>query len=106
MRQALGTTTVNILQGKLFKDFGPPAIIVSDNGPQFKAKVFRKMCSQNGIEHVMITEYCLQGNLAEQYLRNLKSVLIACHARDHSTWDQNLGWIQLAFNTAAHEGHK
>ena len=39
-------------------------------------------------------------------MRNLKSALIAYHANDHTSWDQNLSWIQFAFNSAYHEGHK
>ena len=37
MRRALATTTVSILQNRLFKDFGIPVHLVSDNGPQFKS---------------------------------------------------------------------
>lgn len=106
MRQALASTTVNILQNRMFKDFGTPVHLVSDNGPQFKSKQFRDMCFRNSINHITVTEYRPQGNLAERYLRNLKAALIAYHAKDQTTWDQNLSWIQFAFNTSYHEGHK
>ena len=34
MRRALASTTVKILQERLFKDYGTPVHLVSDNGPQ------------------------------------------------------------------------
>ena len=61
---------------------------------------------RQGIDHITTTEYRPQGNIAERYLRNLKSALISYHANDHTSWDQNLSWIQFAFNSAYHEGHK
>ena len=65
------------------------------------------MCFKLGIvDHITTTEYRPQGNIAERHLRNLKSALIAYHANDHTSWDQNLSWIQFAFNSAYHEGHK
>ena len=106
VRRALASTTVKILQERLFKDYGTPVHLVSDNGPQFKAKEFKNMCFKLGIDHITTTEYRPQGNIAERYLRNLKSALIAYHANDHTSWDQNLSWIQYAFNSAYHEGHK
>ena len=72
MRRALATTTVSILQHRLFKEFGIPVHLVSDNGPQFKSKEFRNMCFKLGIDHITTTQYRPQGNIAERYLRNLK----------------------------------
>lgn len=106
MRRALASTTVNILENNVFKDFSTPLNLVSDNGPQFRSRVFKNMCFRRGINHFTSTEYHPQSNLAERYLRNLHSVLIAYHANDHTRWDENISWIQFAFNTARHEGHK
>lgn len=102
----LASTTVRTLQECLFKDFGSPVRIVSDNEPQFPSKIFRDMCFRHGIEHITVTEYRPQGNLSKRYLRNLKAALIAYHAKNQTTWDQNLAWIQFAFKTAHHEGHR
>ena len=95
MWRALASTTVKILQERLFKDYGTPVHLVSDNGPQFKAKEFKNMCFKLGIDHITTKEYRPQGNIAERYLRNLKSALIAYHANDHTSWDQNLSLIHI-----------
>ena len=55
MRRALASTTVKILQERLFKDYGTPVHIVSDNGPQFKAKEFKNMGFKLGIDHITTT---------------------------------------------------
>lgn len=106
LRQALASTTIKTLQERLFKDFGTPENLISDNGPQFRSKIFKSMCFNNCINHITVTEYRPQGNLAERYLRNLKAALIAYHGQEHTSWDRNLPWIQFAFNTSKHEGHK
>jgi hypothetical protein len=40
---------------------------------------------------------------AERFNRNFKAALIAYHADAHDRRDQDLDWLQLAFNTATHE---
>jgi hypothetical protein len=42
----------------------------------------------------------------ERFNRNLRAVLIAYHHQDHSRWDENLIWLQFAFNSAHHDSHK
>jgi hypothetical protein len=37
---------------------------------------------------------------------NLRVSLIAYHSNAHNTWDQNLTWLQLAFNMTEHESTK
>ena len=85
MRRALASTTIKILQEQLFKDYGTPLNLISDNGPQFKSKEFNDMSFKLGINNITVTEYRHQGNIAERYLRNLKSASISYHAKDQTT---------------------
>ena len=64
------------------------------------------MCFANDIKHVTTSPYYPQPSHAERFNRNLRSALIAYHAEQQDCWDQNLKWLQLAFNTALHESHK
>jgi hypothetical protein len=64
------------------------------------------MCFARGIRHVTTTPYYPQPSHAERFNRNLRAALIAYHHLDHSRWDENLNWLQFAFNTARHEAHK
>ena len=106
LRQANARLTILALQTHVFQHFGLPAIIVSDNGPQFISGDFQRICFANGIKHVTTSPYYPQPSHAERFNRNLRSALIAYHAEQQNCWDQNLKWLQLAFNTALHESHK
>lgn len=106
LRKATASLTVQALHNHLFQHWGIPTTIVSDNGCQFTSNIFKRMCFSNGIQHVTTSPYYPQPSHAERFNRNLRSALIAYHAEDHTTWDQNLRWLQLAFNCALHEGHK
>jgi hypothetical protein len=64
------------------------------------------MCFARGIRHITTTPYYPQPSHAERFNRNLRAALIAYHHRDHSRWDENLGWLQFAFNSAYHDSHK
>jgi hypothetical protein len=52
---------------------------------------------------VATTQYYPQPSHAERFNINLRAALIAYHADSQTTWDENLTWLQLAFNTATHE---
>jgi len=106
LRSATAQLTVQVLRTHFFQHFGIPATIVSDNGSQFTSHIFKRMCFGHGIRHVTTSPYYPQPSHAERFNRNLRSALIAFHADRQTTWDQELPWIQFAFNTAKHESHK
>ncbi|XP_054259614.1 uncharacterized protein K02A2.6-like [Macrosteles quadrilineatus] len=106
LRRATTQSTVKALHSHLFQHFGVPTTIVTDNGSQFTSHIFNRMCFGQGILHVTTSPYYPQPSHAERFNRNLRAALIAYHAEKQDCWDQNLNWLQLAFNTALHEGHK
>lgn len=106
MRAATAKLTIRALYSKLLQNFGVPETIVSDNGSQFTSHDFHRFCRGNGIRHVTTSPYYPQPSHCERFNRNLKSALIAFHAQKQDRWDENLQWLQLAFNTASHESHK
>jgi hypothetical protein len=106
LRRATAKTTIHALQNRLFQHFGVPCTLVTDNGAQWRAREFHRMCFGAGIQHVTTSPYYPQPSHAERFNRNLKSALIAFHAQSQDRWDENLKWLQMAFNSAQHEGHK
>jgi hypothetical protein len=58
------------------------------------------------VKHVTTSPYYPQPSHAERFNRTLRAALIAFHSGAHATWDHNLTWLQLAFNTAEHESTK
>ena len=106
IRQATTKATIKALQDRIFSSFSVPEILVSDNAQCFTSKEFQQFCFELGVKYVTTSPHYLQPSHAEQFNRNLRAALIAYHSGAHATWDQNLTWLQLAFNTAQHESTK
>jgi hypothetical protein len=102
VREATSAITIKALRQRIFSAFAVPEIIVSDKAKCFVSHVFRNFCFNLGIRHVTTTPYYPQPSHAERFNRNLRSALIAYNA-DSQEWDENLDWLQVAFNTAVHK---
>lgn len=75
MKITSASKTVAILE-EMFARWGPPATIVSDNGPQFISSTFKDFCSHYAIEHILTAPYHPQSNgRAERYVDILKTNL-------------------------------
>ena len=83
--------------------YGTAQSVVTDNAKVFCSKDFKDLCFRWGTDQITTTPYYPQGSLAERANRNLKSALKIFHHESQNTWDENLVWISLAFNTAIHE---
>jgi len=80
--------------------YGPPATLLSDNGPQFRSTFFQGVCSLLGISNRYSTTYRLQTNgQVQRYIRNFFGHLrtYAEHHRDR--WDELVSMLTLAFNS-------
>jgi len=86
-----------------FPAFGVPKSIVTDNAKDFCCKEFKDLCFNWRVEHLTTTPYYPQASLAERVNSNLKAPLKIFHHESQNTWDENLPWLGLAFNTAVHE---
>ncbi|KAL3234020.1 hypothetical protein MRX96_022773 [Rhipicephalus microplus] len=72
------TTTENITQAlsQIFARFGAPAIIRSDNGPQFASAQFKAFVKQWGSSHVTSSPYFPQSNgVAERTVQTAKQLI-------------------------------
>jgi hypothetical protein len=56
-----------------------------------------------GVTHITTTPYYPRGSSAERVIRNLKYDIKIFHHNSQDTWDRDLPWLSLAFNTALHE---
>ncbi len=67
----------------VFGMFGPPEVLVSDNGTQFTSEDFKIFCKQWGIKHKTGPPYHPQSNgLAERFVRSFKSSMTKALAQD------------------------
>ena len=66
-------TTINCLRST-FARFGLPSMVVSDNGPCFTSRDFKKFLQWNGVTHVTSAPYHPQSNgLAEKMVQTFKN---------------------------------
>ena len=91
------------LERHFFPGYGTPKSIVSDNVKVFCCKGFKDLCFRWGVQHVTTTPYYPQASLAERANRNLKAALKIFHHQSQKSWDEDLPWLSMAFNTAVHE---
>jgi hypothetical protein len=103
VREMTSRNTIKALQEKIFASFSVPEVLVSDNAQYFISREFKQFCFGMGIKHVITSLYYPQPSHAERFNKNLRAALIAFHSEAQTTWDQNLTWLQLAFNMAEHE---
>jgi hypothetical protein len=60
-------------------------------------------CFSLGIQHITTTPYYRNPSPAERFNCNLRAALTAHHADSQTKWDEDLPWLQVAFNIATHE---
>jgi transposase InsO family protein len=106
VREATSKATMRALKEHIFASFSVPETIVSDNAQCFISREFQDFCFGMGMRHVTTSPYYPQPSHAERFNKNLRAALIAYHSRSQDTWDTQLHWLQLAFNTAEHEATK
>jgi len=79
----LRSTTSNaiiILLRDLFSTFGPPNLLVSDNGPQLVSQEFEAFLYDEGIRHIKSPPYHPPSNgLCERFVRTFKTGVIKIH---------------------------
>lgn len=103
------TSTADVLvreYQRVFKYFGYPKSLATDNGKQFTSNKAKRYMFNRGIKHVLTCPYRPNPNQAERVNRNIKSALIAYHSQNQTRWDESLDWLVQAFNSARHEAHK
>jgi len=80
--------------------YGPPATVLSDNGPQFRSTFFQWVCSLLGISNRYSTTYHPQTNgQVERYNRTILGQL-RTYLKDHQDrWDALVSMLTLAYNS-------
>ena len=70
------TETVTKVLNNIFRKFGLPEKIISDNGPCFRSNNFRRFCDQLDIRHVTSSPYYHQSNgRAERAVATIEQIL-------------------------------
>ena len=98
------TTTPTIINRSqnIFSQFGYPAEIVSDNGPQFTSYDFKSFLNSCGIKHRLITPYWPAANATvERINKTLAKAIKAAHA-EGLNWKQELSKFLMMYRATPH----
>ena len=83
--------------------YGPPRVLLSDNGTQFTSKFFKEICDTMSIKQVFTSAYHPQTNgQVERFNRTILAQLRAFVGEDQSTWDLFSPAVTYAYNTQVH----
>ena len=94
-------TVVRFIQRNILSRFGAPRTIINDKGSHFANKVFAKIMSIYGIEHLMGLTYHPQSNgKAEIYNRKIKKILEKTVNASSKVWSIKLDDALWAYRTA------
>ena len=84
-------------------NYGFPAVLLSDNGSQFTAALFKTVCTELGIKQVFTTTYHPQTNgQAEKFNRTILAGIRAFRAENPRRWPQLIHMLTYAYNTQIH----
>jgi len=80
--------------------YGPPATVLSDNGPQVRSTFFQGVCSLLRISNRYSTTYHPQTNSqVERYNRTIVGQLRTHFADHYDRWDELVSMLTLAYNS-------
>ena len=87
-----------------FLEYGFPARLITDNGPNFRAKLMEQMCLLLDTKHLFTTPYHPQfDGLCERFNRTLTSMLRGFVAKNQGDWDVHLPYVMYAYRAAVQE---
>jgi Integrase core domain len=83
--------------------YGPPRLLLSDNGRQFTSAFFKTCCQAMGVQHIFTSAYHPQANgQVERFNRTILARLRALAGEEQGTWDLYSTAITYAYNTQVH----
>jgi len=103
LRSATATKICEHIENEVFLLFGVPQILLTDNGGQFKSKLFVKLCENYNAKIFYNALYHPQNNPTERSNRVVKTMLSCYIQENHRKWDVFLPLVSCAIRTLVHE---
>jgi transposase InsO family protein len=83
--------------------YGPPVVLLTDNGTQFVSKFFQTVCKILGVKQVFTTAYHPQTNgQCERFNRTVLSSITNYVSDNQDDWDELSSLATYAYNTTVH----
>ena len=103
MRQAKTPALITFLENNVFLLFGVPAVLISDNGPQFRAKEFQKFLTRYNVQHWNLAAYHPAPNPTERANRVITTAIRASlENKSQKDWDKGIQYIACALRNSVH----
>lgn len=103
MRQAKTSAVITFLENNVFLLFGVPAVLISDNGPQFKSKDFEKFLAKYNVQHWSLAAYHPAPNPTERANRVITTAIRASlENKSQKDWDKGIQHIACAIRNSVH----
>lgn len=103
MRDAKTSAVTTFLENNVFLLFGVPAVVISDNGPQFRAKQFINFLNKYNVQHWPLASYHPAPNPTERANRVIVAAIRASLAnKSQKDWDQGIQHIACAIRNSVH----
>lgn len=99
VRNTKAQIVIDVLE-EVFYTFRNPDRLITDRGSCFTSHLFRRMCLNKGIKHILNAVASPRANgQVERYNRTILNSLTAQNLKDHEKeWDRKLGTIQWGLN--------
>jgi hypothetical protein len=86
--------------------YGPPAVVHSDRGSEFRNKVMTELCTMIEAKKIFTTPYHPQADgKVERFNRTIQRMLACYVSADQKNWDVILPYILYAYNTTTSRKH-
>lgn len=104
MPKATTAAVIRFLENYVFLLFGVPNILISDNGPQFIARVFKQFLEKYNVEHWNLASYRPNPNPTERVNRVIVAAIrSSLEGKTQKDWDQGIQFIASAIRDSVHD---
>lgn len=105
-REAKAGPLVEFVENMIFRLFGVPEIILTDNGSQFISKIFKELLQSYNVNHWLTPAYHPQVNNTERVNRVITTAIRATLKKEHKHWADDVQAIAAAVRNAVHSSTK
>lgn len=105
-REAKARPLVGFVENMIFRLFGVPEIVLTDNGTQFTSKLFTDLLKAYHVSHWLTPAYHPQVNNTERVNRVITTAIRATLKKEHKHWADDIQAIANAIRTAVHNSTK
>lgn len=103
LRNATASSVVKNIEEHVFLIFGAPNKIITDNGVQFRSKLFVDKMAEYKVKISYTANYHPQANPVERIHRVIKTMLTSYVSDNQKHWDKYLPKVAWALRSAKHE---